>query len=396
MFLRFFVLLAAGAALLGAADVRVVEEIVAKVNGEIITRTELERTRQELEAEALRQGLTGAKYKELLAQAVKDALRDQIDTMLLVQRGKDLNINVDPDVTKQIAEIQSKSKLADPDKFHEWLRQQVGMSFEDYRQRLKNDLLRQRVIGQEIAGRITISDAEKRKYYEEHKKEFVREEQVFLRQILISTEGKSPEQVAAAEKKAKDVLARARRGDKFADLARDFSDDYETSTYGGELPGYKKGMLRPEIEAAVFKQRKGFVSDVIRVPNGFLILKVEERFEPGLASFEEVEPEITNRLAGPKMEPKIREYLTKLRQDAFLEIRAGYVDSGAAPGKDTSWKDPAQLKPETTTKEEVEAHRKRRLLWIIPRGSAAPNEDKIKSSEPKAPAPAAPAAAAKP
>src|SRR5579864_6530983 len=102
------------------------------------------------------------------------------------------------------------------------------------------------------------------------------------------------------------------------------------------------------------------------------------------------------------MQPKVREYLTKLREVAFLEIRAGYVDSGAAPGKDTAWKDPAQLKPETTTKEEVAARRRKRLLGIIPRksGPVAPSVDaepaKPAAATPPAPTPAAAAPAAAP
>ncbi|MFB3827176.1 MAG: peptidylprolyl isomerase [Bryobacteraceae bacterium] len=391
MYLRVFVLLGAAAAAVRAADVRVIEEIVAKVNGDIITRSEIERGRHMLELELRQQGLTGAKLAETVDGRAKDALRDQIDQMLLVQKAKDLNINVDPDVTRRIAEIQVQSKIADPDKFHEWIREQSGMTFEDFRQQMKNQLLTQRVIGQEVSSRIAVAEADKRKYYEEHKAEFVRQEQVFLRQILISTEGKTPEQAAAAEKKAKDVLARAKRGEKFNELARDFSDDQETARNQGELPPFKRGELRKEIEDIVFKQRKGFITDLIKVPNGYLILKVEERWEPGQASYEEVENEITERLAMPLMQPKVRTYLTKLRQDAFLEIRSGYVDSGAAPGKDTTWKDPAQLKPETVTKEEVAARRKRRLLWIIPLPSGkAEKKDTIGSSQPApVPAPAA-------
>src|SRR5574340_312228 len=318
MYLRFIVLLGAAAAAVSAADVRVVEEIVAKVNGDIITRSEIEHSRQMLEMELRQQGLTGAKLTQTVDGRAKDALRDQIDQMLLVQKAKDLNINVDPDITRRIAEIQVQSKIADPDKFHEWIREQSGMRFEDFRQQMKNQLLTQRVIGQEVSSRISVPDAEKRKYYEEHKSEFVRQEQVFLRQILISTEGKTPEQAAAAEKKAKDVLARAKRGDKFNELARDFSDDQETARNQGELPPFKRGELRKEIEDIVFKQRKGFITDMIKVPNGFLILKVEERWEPGQASYEEVENEITERLAMPRMQPKVRTYLTKLRADAFL------------------------------------------------------------------------------
>jgi peptidyl-prolyl cis-trans isomerase SurA len=353
------------------ANVHVVEEIIAKVNGDIVTRGEIERTRQALEADARQQGVNGAKLQEGIKDREKDLLRDQIDQLLLVQKGKDLNINVDPEVTKRLAEIQIQSKITDPDKFHDFIREQSGMPFEDFKSQMKNQILTQRVIGQEVGSRMNVKDADKRKYYEEHKQEFVRQEQVFLREILISTEGKNSQQVAAAEKKAKDLIARARKGEKFGELARDNSDALTAKNYG-ELGAFKRGELNKDIEEIVFKQKKGYVTDIVRVPNGFLILKVEERYEPGLASYEDVENEISERLLMPQMQPKVRDYLTKLRQDAFLEIREGYVDTGAAPGKDTRWKDPLQLKPETTTKEEVAARKKKKLLWIIPRGGEKP------------------------
>jgi peptidyl-prolyl cis-trans isomerase SurA len=368
MLFRFVVVPAASLAIAVAADIRVVEEIVAKVNGDIITRGEIERTRLALAADLKQQGVTGAKLQQELSDREKDALRDQIDQLLLVQRGKDINVNVDPDVTRRLAEIQVQSKISDPDKFHEFIREQTGMLFEDFKSQMKNQLLTQRVIGQEISSRISVSEGEKRKYYEEHKQEFLRKEMVFLRQILISTEGKTPEQAAAAEKKAKDLTARARKGEKFGELARDNSDDTETAKNYGELPPFKPGDLRKEIADVVFKQRKGYVTDPIKVPNGFLILRVEERHEAGQAGFEEVEQEIHERLAMPRMQPKVREYLTRLRSDAFLEIKDGFADSGAAPNKDTRWKDPATLKPETTTKEEVVARSRKKLLWVIPRG----------------------------
>jgi hypothetical protein len=126
-------------------------------------------------------------------------------------------------------------------------------------------------------------------------------------------------------------------------------------------------MLRKELEDLVFGQERGYVTDPIRTPNGFLILRVDEHYAKGLQPFEAVQDEVMNRVYMPKLQPALREYLTKLRQDAFLEIRSGYVDSGAAPGKDTAWRDPAKLVPETITKEEVAAQtRRRRLLWLIP------------------------------
>ena len=349
-----------------ASDVRVVEEIVAKVNGDIITKSELERARQDLEAQLRQKGVAGPELEKAVKQQAADGLRDQIDTLLLVQHGKDLNIKVDAEVTKRLAQIQIESKIADPDKFHDYIREQTGMSYEDFRQKIKDQILTQRVISQEVMSRISPPHSEVEKYYEDHKKEFVREEQVFLSEILISTEGKTPDQVAQAEKRAKDLVVRARKGEKFGEMARQYSDA-ETKEGFGQLPPYKRGQLKKDIEDIAFKEKKGYVTDPIRLPNGFEILKIEERYEAGQAPLADVENEVMERLSMPQMQPKVRELLTKLREDAFLEIRAGYVDSGAAPNKDTAWKDPAQLKPETTTKEEVASHpRKKRLLWVVP------------------------------
>ena len=102
------------------------------------------------------------------------------------------------------------------------------------------------------------------------------------------------------------------------------------------------------------------------------------------------------RLYPPRIQPRVREFLLKLRQDAFLEIREGYVDTGAAPGKDTAWKDPAQLKPETTTKAEVAARRKKRILWVLPKpwGRGGKAEPEASAAPAAATAPAAPAPAA--
>jgi parvulin-like peptidyl-prolyl isomerase len=396
MYCKFLPLFAVSLCAAVAADVHLVEEIVAKVNSDIITRGDLTRTRVEIETELRQQGLAGAKLQQAVKEKSAEALRDQIDQLLLVQKAKDLNISVDTEITKRIAEMQVQSKISDPDKFHDFIREQMGMPFEDFRQQVKNQLLTQRVIGEEISSHIVIPEPDKRKYYEAHKNDFVRDEQVFLQQILISTEGKTPEQVAAAEKKAKDITARARKGEKFADLAATNSDDPETSRNGGELPAYKRGQLIKPIEDVVFKQNKGYVTDPIRVANGFLVLRVVERYEKGLASFEEVDNEIHERMMMPQMNVKVRSYLTKLREEAFLEIKPGYVDSGAAPGKDTAWKDVAQLKPQTVTKEQVVVHKKRKkLLWIVP----IPFTGGVVKKPAPAPAPAAapaPATAAAP
>jgi peptidyl-prolyl cis-trans isomerase SurA len=399
MFRRIVVLIAATLPLALAADVRVVEEIAAKVNSEIVTRGDLEKAHRDNEQRLRAEGLTGPRLAEAVNEANTNSLQDLIDQILLVQKGKDLDIKVDPEINRELARIQVESKISDPEKFKDYVREQTSMSYEDYRDFLKRKLLAQRVIGQEVSYKIQIPEPELKKYYDEHLTKYVRKEsQVYLSQILLSTEGKTPEQIAAAEAKAKDLVARARKGEKFTDLVRENSDDPETAKNGGMLPPYQKGMLVPQIENIVFKEKKGYITEPIKVPQGFLILKIEERFEAGQASFEEVKQNIQEEMAAPKMEPKIRDYLTRLREEAFMQIKDGYTDTGAAPGKDTRWKDVAQLKPQTTTKEEVASrvkHHKKLLGIPIPGTTTSTPAAKpaTPGAAPADPPPAAPPAA---
>src|ERR1017187_6858661 len=196
MFWKFVVLCGAavGAASAQTQPVRVVEEIAAKVNGDIVTRGELAEKNHEIEGLLRQQGLTGSKLTDAIQENTTNALRDEIDQLLLVQKAKEMpNLNVDADVTKYFNEWQTQAKITDPDKFHEWLRQQSGMTFDELKDRKKKELMAQRVVGYEVASRIAIPEGDSQKFYDEHKADFVRQEQVFLSQILISTDGKTAE-----------------------------------------------------------------------------------------------------------------------------------------------------------------------------------------------------------
>jgi parvulin-like peptidyl-prolyl isomerase len=349
-----------------AAETGVVEEIIAKVNGDIITRSELDRDRRQMEAEMRSRGMQPAQIEQALTERSKDILRERIDGMLLVQKAKEVGISVDTDVSKALAEFQVQSKISDPEKFQAFVREQTGLPYEDYRNEMRNHFLRQRVLREQVGRNINIPRAEIEKYYNDHRNEFMREERVFLREILISTEGKEGAALAAAEKKAKDLASRAKKGERFGELAKANSDS-ATKEDMGFLGGFKRGELNPEIEKLAFEQERGFVTDPIKISNGWLILRVEDRHKAGQASLEEVENEVMERLYMPRFQPEVRNYLTQLRVEAFLEIKPGFEDTGAAPGKSTAWTDPAQLRPETVTKEEVAAQRRRRrLLWTIP------------------------------
>lgn len=353
-----------------ANDPKVIEQIIVKVNADIITMGDIEEARDMMKLDFEQQCRKDQKcIAEQLAKREPDVLRDKIDQTLLVQKAKDLNLSVDSQVSREVAQMQTRMKISDPEEFRRFIERELGITLEDYREKMRQQMLQQEVIGQEVGSKIIIPRSEVEKYYEEHKNDFHRDkESVALQEILVGKRTREGTELTDEELKEKvdAIHARAKRGEKFDQLATEVSDAVSAQE-GGFLGYLAKGELNAEIEKIVFSNEKGFVTDPIRVPNGFIILKVADKVSPGLQPLAVVENEIMGKLWQPRFQPAIRTYLSKLRQEAFLEIREGFVDSGAIPGKDTSWKDPAELKPETVSKEEVATQtRRKRLLWVVP------------------------------
>ena len=309
---------------------KVVEEIIARVNNEIITRSELEKSKEQA-AEEAQQSCNGRCTPEQLQVATEDAqkyaLRDLIDQSLLAQRGKDMSISVETDVVKQLDEIRIKNNLKDLDDLEKAVTSQ-GINWEDFKSNIRNRLLTQEVIRREVGSHINITHDEEMKYYEEHKKDFVRPEQVALRAIEVSTEGKKESEVPELKTKAEKLQQRVKDGEDFGELAKHFSDGPgETPKQGGFMGVYKRGELSKEFEDKVFTMKKNEMTDVIETKQGYLILQVLEHFDEGEQSFDKVENEIMDHLYNQKMEPAMREYLKTLREQSYVVIKPGYADS---------------------------------------------------------------------
>jgi peptidyl-prolyl cis-trans isomerase SurA len=125
------------------------------------------------------------------------------------------------------------------------------------------------------------------------------------------------------------VHARVSRGERFDEMARRFSDSEASKERGGDIGIFRRGDLQKAIEDEVFSGNSGYISNLMPISRGWLILKVNGRYSDGLAELEEVDEEIRNVLIGPRYQPAIREYLASLREDAYIEIRPGYIDSNA-------------------------------------------------------------------
>jgi peptidyl-prolyl cis-trans isomerase SurA len=320
---------------LRADDQQIIEEIIVRVNNQIITSSEYRHSEEELRKEVQQQDPVNA--DKLIAEREKDVLRDLIDQQLLIEKGKDLGINADTDVIKKLDEMRKEMKLDSMEDL-EKAAQSQGISFEDFKQNMRNQLITQQVIGKEVGSRLNINKDEEQKFYDEHKSELEQPETIRLSEILVSTDAKPKDssdeahRLQTAQAKADDLLAQIRKGAKFEDVAKKNSDG-PTAAQGGDLGDFKRGTLAKELEDKTFAMQAGDVSDVIRTKQGYVILKVVEHHNAGIPPFTEVEPRIQDALYMKMLQPALRAYLTKLREDAYIHVYPGYVDSGASPNQ---------------------------------------------------------------
>jgi peptidyl-prolyl cis-trans isomerase SurA len=342
--------------LLSSADT-VVEEIIARVNNSIITRSDFERSKEQLKDEIKQQDPSNS--SKTYEEKEKDVLRDLIDRQLLLEKGKDLGITADTDLVKRLDEMRKQMNLDSMEDL-EKAAQSQGVSFEDFKQNLRDQIITQQVIGREVGGHLNITKDEEQRFYEAHKSEMERPEEIRLSEILVAIKSSTPvpaatdatapkpagaasppptappapteADVAAAEAKAKGLLDQIHKGATFEEVAKKNSDG-PSASQGGDLGYFERGKLSKELEDRTFAMKAGDVTDVIRTKQGFVILKVAEHQQAGVPTMKQVEPKIQDALYYDKLQPALRAYLTKLREDAFIDIRPGYIDSGASPNQ---------------------------------------------------------------
>ena len=381
----------AGACLPGLAAGQVVEEIVARVNNQIVTRSEFQRSKDQLRDEVKQQDSANA--EKLYAEREKDVLRDLIDQQLLIEKGKDLGITGDTDLVKRLDQMRKEMGLPDMEALEKKATEQ-GISYEDFKQNLRNQIITQKVIGEEVGSHLSMTKEEMQKFYDEHKQEMEQPEAIHLSEILVAPkvpdapkadaskpeapkagDGSAPATqseaekaaarqaveeaaLAAAKAKADDLLEQIHKGAAFEEIAKKNSDG-PSASQGGDLGTFKRGALAKELEDKTFSMKAGEVTDVIRTKQGYVILKVTEHQKAGIPEMKDVTAKIQDALYFQKLQPALRAYLTKLREDAYIKIATGYVDSGASPNQ--------TVPVETTAAKESDAKKlkKKKKLGVL-------------------------------
>jgi peptidyl-prolyl cis-trans isomerase SurA len=360
---------------------QVVEEIVTRVNGQIVTLSEFQRSKDQTRDDAKQQDPANA--DKLYAEREKDVLRDLIDQQLLLQKGKDLDITGDTDLIKELDQMRKDMKLDTMEELEKAATAQ-GISYEDFKQNMRNRIITQKVIGEEVGSHLSIAKEEEQQFYDEHRNEMEQPESIKLNEILVAPKkpaadksaaatpaqnstadssgagGDNPKNqdaakqadeaaaLAVAETKANDLLKQIRAGVSFEDLAKKDSDG-PSASQGGDLGAFKRGTLAKELEDKTFAMKSGEVTDVIRTKQGYVILKVTSHQMAGIPPLKDVEPRIENALYMQKLQPALRAYLTKLREEAYIDYKEGYVDSGQSANQ-TKPIETASAKPSDTKK----------------------------------------------
>ena len=311
-----------------ASNPKVVEDIVARVNDQIITQSDYDRSLQQLDSESKQQDVPPRE----LDQRKGNLLRDLIDQQLLLSKGKDLGITGEAELVRRLDEIRKQNHLGTMEDLEKAAAAQ-GVSYEDFKSNIRNSIITQQVVRDQVGRRLNMTPSEVQAYYKAHEGEFAQPESVHLSEILVPTPADADaSQVAAAQAKADDVTAKLKAGANFADLAK-ASSGGSTAAQGGDLGDFRRGMLAPQLEAKTFGLKAGEFTAPIRTKQGFVILEVTQHTAGGDAGFKEVEPQVEQAVFMEHMQPALRQYLTKLREGAYVDIKPGFVDSGASPNE---------------------------------------------------------------
>jgi peptidyl-prolyl cis-trans isomerase SurA len=307
----------------------IIEQVLVKVNGDIITKLELEQQQvlalrqkmqvQKIDPESLKNDET---LKKALAEVTPAVIVNAIDRILLVQRGRELGFKLSDDQFKQIVgNIRKEQGFTDDAKWAEVL-QQENMTMDALRKQLENEMLVDQVQRQEVGSKLSITEEEARQYYARHPEEFTEGASVTLREIFIEvpagTGGINVAQDDEAKKKIEDVRARALKGEDFAKLAADISTS-PSKANGGLIGPFSHADMSPQLLALVEKMKPGDLTNPIRTAKGYQLFKLESLKAAALQPFDSVRDLIADKVAGARTQVEMRKFLTRLRSQAIIE-----------------------------------------------------------------------------
>ena len=337
--------MAAGALVLtGTLGLRaeVIEQIIVKVNGEILTKTELENR----QIQALRQtgkqvdaNTNDAQLRQMLDQVTPQLLVNTIDEMLLVQRGHELGYKMNDEQFQSVIDsIKKDNKIESEEQFQAALKAE-NMTLSDLRKSLERQMIVSRVQQNEVMGKIAVNDEEARAYYDAHKSEFTTPRTITLREIFINVPGDGQNINVGRDEEARDKIAairqRAMSGENFEKLASELSEA-PSKANAGLIGPLSVTDLSPDLQKMLEPMKPGDITQPLRSARGYQLLKLETATAAEIKPFEQAREDISNRVFTDKRRDEFEKYLQKLRAQAIIEwknadVKKAYDQGLAAP-----------------------------------------------------------------
>lgn len=296
--------LAVSLAIAAATSAEILERVVARVNGDVVTLSEFE-ARQ---LAAVQQGrVPPAEIETFLRENNARLLQEAIDDMLILQRGAELGIRLRQEYIQEVIDgIKKENNIADDAELQRQLRRE-GMSIGDLKRNIERSIVRRQVLTRELEARATVNEAEARAEYERNKAAYTRHPSVHLHEIVVPT-----------EEQARALAARARAGGDFAALAREHSTA-ATRAAGGDLGVLNRGEMNAAVEAAAFALPEGGISEPLPAEGGYRIVRATEKKEGTVSSFDDVKADIIKRLSQERATTAYDAYIEGLRKTAVTQ-----------------------------------------------------------------------------
>ena len=302
----------------------IIEQVLVKVNGDILTKTDFEQ--RQISALRQRQDLgtvspDSPELKKAIAEITPDLILSAVDELLLVQRGRELGYAMSDEQFASILEnIKKENKLETDEQFQAALKQE-GLSLLELRHSLERQMLVSRVQQTEVMSKISVTEDEAKAYYEKHKEQFTTPSAITLREILVSVPGTEKGFNAAqdeeAKAKAEEIRKRLLAGEPFPRLAADLSDA-PSKANGGLIGPINSTDIAPALRDMIRKMQPGDLTETMRTTRGYQILKLESKTDEKVKSFEEARAEIGDRVADEKRRGELQKYIEKLRVQAIV------------------------------------------------------------------------------
>src|SRR5215204_676040 len=335
----------------GAAPrAEIIEQIIVKVNGEIITKTEFEQRQVlALRARKVNDDPDSEELKKAIAEITPQLIVDAVDELILLQRGKDLGYKLsDEQFNQVVSQIRKDNRLDTEEAFLAALKQE-GMSMADLRRSLEKQMIISRVQGQDVMQKVGITEEEALAYHAAHRDEFTTPASITLREIQLnvpsSAEGVSAADDQATRERVEEIRARVKAGEAFEKIAGELSDA-PSKANGGLIGPLTMTELAPALQKLLSDMKPGDISEPLRTPKGYQLLKLETLTPEEVLPPAQVRDQVAEKLDAAKREVELRKYLARMRKEAIIEwkndeLRKAYEAGLAADATETPSADPA-------------------------------------------------------